>query len=233
MLINADFKGLEIVTAAELSRDEVLCQELILGEDIHSNNQNAFKLPSRLIAKVLKFRILYGGSAWSFANDPDFTSVSRSEKYWQEVIDNYYIKYKGIKSWHDSLLMTVMRTGYIEIPSGRYFPYKKDGYRWPLTTIKNYAVQGMGADLVKLARIDFYNKLIDSGLEGLFVGTIHDSLVVDTPEKNVYNISRMLKDSIESVPKLCKEHWDYDFNLPLTCEIMVGKNKKDMEEIVV
>lgn len=140
MLINADFKGLEIVTAAELSGDKVLCQELILGEDIHSNNQNAFKLPSRLIAKVLKFRILYGGSAWSFANDPDFTSVSRSEKYWQEVIDNYYIKYKGIKSWHDSLLMTVMRTGFIEIPSGRYFPYKKDGYRWPLTTIKNYPV---------------------------------------------------------------------------------------------
>lgn len=56
MIINADVKGLEIVCAAYLSQDKVMMQEIIDRVDIHSTNQEAFNLPSRLIAKVLKFR---------------------------------------------------------------------------------------------------------------------------------------------------------------------------------
>ena len=67
--------------------------------------------------------------------------------------------------------------------------------------------------------------------EGEFICTIHDSLVVDTIEENVYNISVMLKNAVEKVPALCKEHFDYDFSLPLTAEVQVGPNKYDMKEI--
>ena len=56
MLINADVKGLEVVGAAELSGDKVLCKEVLDKEDIHENNRQAFNLPSRLIAKIFKFR---------------------------------------------------------------------------------------------------------------------------------------------------------------------------------
>jgi hypothetical protein len=59
MLINLDIKGLEVVTAAQLSGDRILSQELIDREDIHANNQVAFRLgegeAGRLIAKILKF----------------------------------------------------------------------------------------------------------------------------------------------------------------------------------
>jgi DNA polymerase I-like protein with 3'-5' exonuclease and polymerase domains len=96
--------------------------------------------------------LIYGGSAYSYANDPDFTSVSRDVKFWQRVIDEYYNKYQGIKKWHDSLLNTVKKQGYIEIPSGRFYEFKPEfkhgDWKWPLTTIKNYPVQGFGADLV-------------------------------------------------------------------------------------
>ncbi len=56
MIINIDIKGLEVVCAAFLSGDSVLKKELKDKQDIHTNNQNAFNLPSRLVAKVLKFR---------------------------------------------------------------------------------------------------------------------------------------------------------------------------------
>lgn len=231
------FKGLEVVAAAQLSGDPILSQEIIDKVDIHEANRDRFGLgegkQGRLIAKIFKFRLVYGGSAYSYAHDPDFTGVSSSEKFWQEVIDEYYNKYKGIKKWHDSLQLTAMKQGFIEIPSGRYYQFKPFGHKWPITKIKNYPVQGFGADLVKLARIKFYNDLLDSGMEGLFIGTVHDSLVVDTPEENCYNISMMLKNAIESVPSLCKQEWDYDFKLPLTCEIKVGKNKNEMTEIVL
>ena len=56
MLVNVDATGLEVNCVAYLSQDPVLMQELRDGVDIHSANQEAFGLPSRLIAKVLKFR---------------------------------------------------------------------------------------------------------------------------------------------------------------------------------
>ena len=239
MLVNADVKGLEVVTAADLSQDKVLMKEIWDKVDIHETNRDRFKLgegkAGRLIAKIFKFRLIYGGSAYSYAHDPDFFSVGYSEKQWQRVIDEYYEKYKGLKAWHDNLLLTVMKQGYLTIPSGRYFSYKKNEYgRWPLTTIKNYPVQGFGADLVKLARIEFYRRLLESGLPALFISTIHDSLVVDVDgdEEMCYNISVMLKEAIESVPDLARQEWDYNFSLPLTCEIQWGMNKRDMKDII-
>lgn len=233
-IVNGDVSGLEVVVAAELSGDVVLSTEIKNKENIHTNNQVAFNLPSRLIAKVFKFRLIYGGSAYSYANDPDFMEVSSSEKYWQKVIDAYYEKYSGVAKWHTGLLNTVREQGYIEIPSGRrYFfePERKwNGLQWPLTTIKNYPVQGFGADLVMLARIEAWKQFKASGMEGRFIGTIHDSLVYDVPKENVDATAKLLFKAIEDVPKLCKETFGYEFSLPLTSEIQVGNTKGSMEE---
>jgi len=235
------FKGLEVVVAAELSGDEVLRKEIMDKVDIHDANRVAFNLgegkPGRLVAKIFKFRLIYGGSAYSYANDPDFTGVSSSVKFWEGVIERYYTKYKGMKQWHDRLLNIVKRQGYIEIPSGRFYEFeakqKYGEWVWPLTTIKNYPVQGFGADLVMLARIEAFKRLKASGLEFKMVGTVHDSIVVDTPSKNCYTISMELKNAIEAVPNLCREHFDYNFSLPLTCEVQAGPNKLEMKELVL
>ena len=96
MIVNGDVKSLEIVVAADLSRDKVLSDEILGKQDIHENNRVAFNLPSRHIAKIFVFKLLYGASSYGFANDPDFFEVSKSESFWQEVIDNYYKKYYGI-----------------------------------------------------------------------------------------------------------------------------------------
>lgn len=237
MLINCDVKGLEVVVAAQLSGDKVLGQEIIEGQNIHENNRSAFNLPTRLIAKVFKFRLIYGGSAYSYAHDPDFMGVSREERFWQDVIDRYYAKYYGIAEWHKKIVGLAQKEGRLTIPSGRYYPFPPErdyrgNLKWPITKIKNYPVQGFGADLVMLARLEANKRLKASGLEYKLVSTIHDSIVVDTPEENWYTISMVLKDCVEAVPKLCKQIWDYDFSLPLTCEVQRGPNKKDMEEVV-
>lgn len=191
----------------------------------------------RLIAKIFKFRLIYGGSAYSYANDSDFTGVSKSQKFWQNVIDEYYSKYSGIKEWHEQLILTAQRDGKLEIPSGRIFPINpiinkwNGGLDWPITVIKNYPVQGFGADLVMLARLEVNKRLKQTDLEYKLISTIHDSIVIDAPSKNVEEIGRIMFDSIEYVPTLCKKCFDYDFSLPLTSEIQYGMNKKDMENL--
>lgn len=214
-------------------------QEILDKVDIHDSNRVAFGLgegkAGRLIAKIFKFRLIYGGSAYSYAHDSDFMGVSTSEKFWQDVIDKYYTKYSGIAAWHRGLDHEAKTTGRLTIPSGRYYPFTyeqtKYGVKWPDTKVKNYPVQGFGADLVLLARLETAKRLRDADFPALLVSTIHDSIVVDTPKENVYNVSKILKESIEAVPALCQRVWGYDFVLPLTCEISAGPNKKDMTQV--
>lgn len=238
MLVNGDIKGLEVVVAADLSGDSVLKQEILDKVDIHETNRDRFRLgegkPGRLIAKIFKFRLIYGGSAWSYANDPDFASTGFSERKWQSIIDEYYAKYKGLAKWHEQLPNIVRNGGGIlTIPSGRHYDfseYFKQYNKWPLTKLKNYPVQGFGADLVKLARIAFYERLLEADIEAVFCGTIHDSLIADTPKKNVDIVANIMQQAIADIPNLCYNIYKYKFSLPMTSEISIGINKKDLIE---
>ena len=93
MLLQADAKQLEWVGATYLSQDQVALKEIWGSVDQHADNQTRFGLPSRLVAKTFVFRLIYGGSAYSYANDPNFRDIG-NEKFWQGVIDQFYDKYK-------------------------------------------------------------------------------------------------------------------------------------------
>jgi len=233
MLVNGDVSGLEVVVAAQLSRDSALMEEVRQKVNFHLDNQNKFGLPDRVTAKRFIFKLLYGATAYGFSVDGDFKLVGYSEKQWQEVIDRFYEKYRGIYNWHNNIIADAKRNRRLEIPSGRYFPFEPKAWRgelqWPLTTIKNYPIQGFGADLVKLARLECKQLLNEAGLKDvLLVCTIHDSIVVDTPSHNLDAVAKILLQCVQSVPALCKKVWDYDFDLPLTAEVQYGKNKGEM-----
>lgn len=227
-------KSLEIVVAAYLSQDPVLMDELASGKDLHEDNRSKFGLPSRLIAKVLGFRILYGGTEHSFAHDPDFTSVSSDKKYWKRAIDAYYAKYKGIKLWHNKLLQEATLTGKIVSPTGRTFKYEPKttpfGTEWPVTTIKNYIVQGTGADLVMIARISLFNRLKALGFKSKLVATVHDSIVIDCPDEEWVQVAALALKCVQDVPSNFERLFKKPFNLALNAEVLYGANLGDMKE---
>lgn len=235
MLINSDVKSLEVFTAADYYGDDTLKNELLSGLDLHRENQERFQLPDRLTSKRFIFKLLYGATDYGYAHDPDFFGVGYTQKRWAGIISEFYAKYTGIASGHERDIRFVKEHGYLEIPSGRFYQFKPIQVRgvptWPLTKIKNYPIQGFGADLVKLYRIEAFKRFKESGMEGEFICTIHDSLVYDVPEKNVEDTVRILKDAVAKVPELCYNIWNYKFSLPIKCEVMVGPNKFDMKEI--
>ncbi len=235
MLVNADVKSLEVVVAADRYNDPVLQGEIRDKLDLHALNQAKFKLPDRVTAKRFIFKLLYGASAYGYAVDSDFIGVGYSERMWQRVIDAFYEKYQGVARGHKEDIKFAMTNGFLEIPSGRYFNYapfvtEYGKTKWPITKIKNYPIQGFGADLVMLARIEFIKQFKASGLEGKFICTVHDSLVVDCPSKNVAPVAKMLSEAVAKVPEMCYNIWSYKFSLPVTSEILVGPNKRDMIE---
>lgn len=233
MIIQGDVKGLEIVTAAYLSQDEVLCKELWDKVDIHEVNRSRFNLPSRLIAKTFAFRLIYGGSAWAYALDPEFNFISTDPAYWQEVINEYYRKYEGLGIWHQYLMHEATTTGKVVCPTGRFFPYKpyqkRGEWVWPRTTILNYCVQGSGADLVALARVELFQRWKKEKIDGLLVSTVHDSLVADVPEEVVEHVGQLMHECTEAIPVLFEQRFGLPFNLPVTAEVTYGPNQKDLD----
>ncbi len=236
MLIEADASGLEVVAAAYLSQDPILCQEIRDGVDIHAVNQQRFGFTGengRTIAKIFKFRLLYGGTKWSYAQDSDFNWISDDPTYWQEIIDEYYKKYTGIAAWHEQLVDTAMRTRQLIMPTGRIYTYqpyfKFNKWTWPRTTILNYPVQGLGADLVAIARISSYRRL--SG-KCLFINSVHDSIVVDAMKDRVPEICQTFHQVFKDVPANFERMFGVEFNLPMRAEIKIGSNWKDMKKVL-
>ena len=235
MLVNADVKGLEVVTAAFLSGDEILKQEVRDGVDFHETNKQAFNLTSRLIAKIFMFKLIYGATAWSFANDADFDNVSTSERFWQSCIDNFYHKYHGLYKWHVSLMQNAVSTGLYITPTGRRYAFdardvvKREWFWRP--KVLNYPVQGLGADLVMLARINLWNLLKHDPFPQTwkYVSSVHDSILLDVSSERCYNIGMRMKNAIEAVPTAMQCHFGVNFDLPLTCELKQGCNMFNME----
>jgi len=219
-----------------LSGDKVGLQEILDGEDMHENNRVRFNLPSRLIAKTFIFRLLFGGSAYAYANDVEFSGTSKSEKFWQGVIDETYAKYRGLANWHTGLMQQVQQTSRIILPSGREFVYKPEMRRgelvWPRTTILNYPVQSFSADLVQIARVSAWRRLRD---RATFISTVHDDLeldvnLLDTTPQECYNICIELENVFKDVPKNVSKIYGYDMKVPMSGEVSFGNNLKVMQE---
>ena len=234
MLIQCDAAALEIRVAAFLSQDKVLIQEIKDGVDLHTDNQQRFGLPSRLIAKILNFRILYGGNEFSFANDPEFIPISKSKEYWKGVIDEYYKKYRGIAKWHEELIREAVTTGKVVSPTGREYIFTKFEGKIRDTQVKNYTVQGTGADIMALARVSFHNRMKKLNYNNcLLVNTVHDSIVLDVDENtvDVQKIINTMHEVFDDLPMNFKKMFGVEFNTPMACEVQTGYNWEDMNVV--
>lgn len=231
MLIVADAKQLEFRVAAYLSQDKVAIEEILYNVDQHSDNQKRFNLPSRLIAKTFVFRLLYGGSAYAYASDPTFKDVGYNKDQWQQVIDEFYNKYKGIKAWHDTIVKEATSSGRLVSPTGRVYTFQMEGDKWPITKIKNYVVQGLAADLMSIARVSCWNRLKQEK-DIKFINTVHDSIVLDVDRtiEGCYNIIYTLEKVFEDIPLNFKKLFKTEFNVPLKGEISYGLNLKELNE---
>jgi DNA polymerase-1 len=235
MLIQCDASQLEWRTLLELAKDQVGIEEILGGEDTHAKNQEAFELPSRLIAKIFLFRTIYRGSGWSFANDPDFMHVSAKADFWDDMNEKFYRKYKGINACHQRWKDTCMGGHPIIGPLGRSWtcPPKRD-YRGelkvPWTTLTNYPVQGTGADVMMLARIMAKKRITDANIPCDFISTVHDSIVVDTTTRYLDQLREVFDSVFADLPSRIRSVFGYDWTVPMACESKFGPNMKDMQK---
>jgi DNA polymerase-1 len=153
-------------------------------------------------------------------------------KFWQRIIDKFYDKYKGLQKWHSNLVREVVRTGQLVMPTGRVYEYERNSYGdWPRTTILNYPVQGLGADLMAIARVSLYRRLKPKNLRTKLVCTVHDSIVLDSPSEEVEEVIQIIRGVWQDIPRNFYKVFGVEWTLPTNVDIKVGPDWGTMTKV--
>lgn len=241
-ILAVDLSQIEWRVAAYLSQDAVMMKEILAGVDPHTENAihifgadpngdpKKFKY-IRKIAKIVTFRLLYGGGAYSFYMDQKMPNWSL--RRWESIVEDFYNKYKGLKAWQDKNIRTVWLTqGLLVNPTGRKFIFRKGDKGYRPQQIKNFPVQSFAtADIMPLGMVIFYRKFLAAGFESLIIGQVHDSLLFDCKEDEMQAIAKLAINTFRELPRYLKEMFDIDFNLPIEADAEYGTSYGDMEEL--
>jgi len=234
LILVIDLSQLEWRVAAWLSQDPVAMREIRDGVDIHLDNAIQFfgDAKYRQDAKIMTFRLLYGGSAYAFYMDPKMPDFSL--KRWNEIVEEYNRKYHVLYQWQQMNITRVSRDrGFLYSPLGRMYkipkvPHKKHAgvFVYSETCIKNYPVQGTATgDIVPLAMHVMWKRMQMSPSEYVstnWMGQVHDSIIFDTMPHEVERVAKLGIETFEDLPEIINDYFGVNFNLPLTGEAEWG-----------
>ena len=228
-----DYSGLEFRVAGEVSRDPQIIEDILNGKDIHKQTASIInRVPidsiskdKRQAAKAYSFAPLYGGMG---AGEPEHI-----RNYFSE----FFVIYKGLKSYQQRLMDGVVKNGIVQTPSGRqyYWPNArrlKNGRVTNATQVVNYPIQGFATgDIVPLACIRAFRMFKKHNLKSKLILTVHDSIVVDCHPDELTQVKKVLVEAMANVGEELEQRFDYKPVLPLDVEMTVGPNWLDQEEI--
>lgn len=243
LILVIDLSQLEWRVAAWLSQDPVAIAEILNDVDCHLDNAIKFfgDAKFRQEAKILTFRLLYGGSAYAFYMDPKMPDFSL--KRWESIVEQYSRKYRGLIEWQQRNITSVgQNQGLLHSPTGRIYtipmkPDKRSGIlKYKDTAIKNYPVQGTATgDIVPLAMNMIWERMLAKPLDFMgtnWLGQVHDSVLFDTNQHEVKRVAFTGIQVFEELPAKIEEIWGLKVNIPLTGEAEWGPNYGQMTHSV-
>ncbi|GAA3779390.1 DNA polymerase I [Corallibacter vietnamensis] len=223
-LLAADYSQIELRIIAALSEEETMIEAFNNGEDIHASTAaKVFNVAiddvtreQRSNAKTVNFGIIYGVSAFGLSNQTD---LSRSEA--KELIDTYYETYPKLKNYISKQVDFARDHGYVQTVLGRRRYLKDINSRNAVVrgaaerNAVNAPIQGSAADIIKLAMIAIYNKLVAGNYKTKMLLQVHDELVFDVYKPELKEVSNLIKTEMENAYKLA---------VPLDVELDTGDN---------
>jgi len=229
-IVNADLSQLEWRGGAFLSQDPVMIKEILEGKDVHSDNAIGFfgDLEYRTTAKIMTFRLLYGGSAYGFYMDQEMPNFPLPK--WKEIVDAFNTKYSGLCQWQDKNITFVHNNGYLQNPTGRLFVFDKITFRdgsigFSVRQIKNYPVQSIStADITPMVMLEIRKHMYIKNIKSLMIGQVHDSILFDAYHDEVEKLSKICLSVMNNVPSLMMHYYNVNWNIPMGGEVEVGKS---------
>jgi len=214
VLLEADYKGAELLGMAVMARDETMldhCQRANLPDgdpmqyDIHSNiGVTAFQLDceptkdglrdsgnkgKRVAAKNIIFGVGYGRTAAACARQCQEEGAPISESEAQVIINTIFATYPGIPALQEVLRARVSNPGWLRNCFGRYRRCIASSDRAAMGELErqflNFPFQSMVADAVSIALYYLYNHPRKAELGYRIVLQIHDAVVLEVPLRSL------------------------------------------------
>ncbi len=228
LILSADYSQIELRLLAHVSGDEHLINAFKSGVDVHTlTASKVFDVPiekvtkdMRYKSKAVNFGIVYGQSKYGLAK-----ALGIKAEEAETFINKYFETYPKIKSYMEDMVALVEEQGYVETVLGRKRYLEKE-ISSPNAMIREFAkraainqpMQGSASDLIKLAMIDFSNKLKENHLDSKLIMQVHDELIVEVKKSELEQVKELVLKSMELGQPL---------QVPLLVDVNVGESWKE------
>ncbi len=227
MLLVADYNQIELRCIAHLSHDEGLIEAFEAGEDIHTATAakvfgvapGDVKYEQRSKAKMISYGLVYGMEAYGLAVRFNIAFVDA-----KEILENYFAAFPSVRAYMDATVAEARHRGYTETLFGRRRPIPElaSGNRRVRQTAErqamNSGLQGLAADIFKVALVRLDKALEEEGLHSRIVLQVHDEIIVEAPTAELDRAKALTIETMRGA---------FDLRVPLEVNLNVGPTWAD------
>ncbi|MAT03604.1 MAG: DNA polymerase I [Acidimicrobiaceae bacterium] len=190
-LLVADYNQIELRCIAHLAADPGLIEAFTGKQDIHNATAarvfgvepDAVTLDQRSKAKMVSYGLAYGMEAYGLGQRLNIPTDEAAK-----ILDAYFEAFPNVKAYMDATVQEARKNGYTETLFGRRRPIpellnsnwriRQAGERQAM----NAGIQGLAADIFKVALVRIDEALDDVGLDSELVLQVHDEVIVEVPD---------------------------------------------------
>ena len=210
-LLVADYNQIELRCIAHLADDPGLVAAFNAGIDIH--NATAARVfdvdPAKVTAdqrskaKMVSYGLAYGMEAYGLSQR---LAIEVSEA--TEILEAYFAAFPAVRAYMDRTVTEARRRGYTETLFGRRRPIPEltsDNFRVRQAGERqamNAGIQGLAADIFKIALVRIDAELEAAGLRARLVLQVHDEVIVESPFGEKKQVEELVLDIMRNAASL-------------------------------
>ena len=190
-LLVADYNQIELRCIAHLAEDPGLVQAFESGQDIHTSvaaqvfniDPGAVGIEERSTAKMVSYGLAYGMEAYGLGQRLNVPTGEAAV-----ILDAYFEAFPALREYMDRTVAEARSRGYTETLFGRRrripeisssnFRLRQAAERQAM----NAGIQGLAADIFKVALVRLDHALEDQGLDSRIILQVHDEVILEVPE---------------------------------------------------
>jgi len=202
ILLVADYNQIELRCIAHLSGDPSLIAAFEAGDDIHrSVASRTWGVPTEEVTKELRNRakmvaygLAYGMEAYGLAQRLDVPTDEASG-----ILEAYFEAFPGVRDYMERSVDEARQRGYTETLFGRRRPIpelasnnfnvRQAGERQAM----NAPIQGLAADIFKVALVGIDHGLSAAGLTSRLVLQVHDEVLLEVEPTELDQVTELVR----------------------------------------
>jgi DNA polymerase-1 len=210
-LLVADYNQIELRCIAHLAQDPGLIDAFTSGTDIHNDTAArvfgvdplSVNTEQRSKAKMVSYGLAYGMEAYGLGQRLGIPTEEASV-----ILDAYFVAFPNVKAYMERTVVEARMRGYTETLFGRRRPIpelsnsnfriRQAGERQAM----NAGIQGLAADIFKVALVNIDQALDDVGVASRLVLQVHDEVLVEVPEAEKDKVGPLVLDLMKSAAEL-------------------------------